>query len=33
MLTRGKVTVTPLSVVACEPDRVVDGPSIEIEVG
>jgi hypothetical protein len=33
MLTKGKVTVTPLSAVACEADRVVDGPSIEIEVG
>jgi hypothetical protein len=33
MLTKGKVRLTPLSAVACEADRVVDGPSIEIEVG
>jgi hypothetical protein len=33
MLVKGKVRLTPLSPVACETDRVVDGPSIEIEVG
>jgi len=33
MTGKGKVTLTPLSAVACEADRVVDGPSIEIEIG
>ena len=32
MLATGKVTFTPLSAVACEADRVVEGPTIVIEV-
>lgn len=31
-LVKGKVTLTPLSPVTCEADRVVAGPPIEIEV-
>ncbi len=32
MLRKGTVTLTPRSAVACEKDRVVEGPSIQIEV-
>ncbi|HEX7011659.1 MAG TPA: hypothetical protein VF161_02885 [Steroidobacteraceae bacterium] len=32
LLVRGKITLTPITAVPCEPDRVVRGPSLEIEV-
>ncbi len=32
MRVKGKVTLTPVSEVPCEPDRAVEGPPIEIEV-
>lgn len=32
MNVKGTITLTPLSPVICEPDRVVEGPSIQIEV-
>ena len=32
MNVKGTITLTPLSPVKCEPDRVVEGPSIQIEV-
>lgn len=32
MNVKGTITLRPLSPVTCEPDRVVEGPSIQIEV-
>lgn len=32
MKVKGTITLQPLSPVKCEPDRVVEGPSIQIEV-
>jgi hypothetical protein len=32
MVGKGTVTLIPRSAVMCEPDRVVEGPSIQIEV-
>jgi hypothetical protein len=32
MNVKGTITLKPLSPVKCEPDRVVEGPSIQIEV-
>lgn len=32
LLVPGKITLTPITSVHCEPDRVVRGPSLEIEV-
>jgi hypothetical protein len=29
---KGTVRLTPLSAVKCEPDRVVEGPTIQLEV-
>ena len=32
MMGTGAIQLTPISAVKCEPDRVVEGPSIQIEV-
>jgi hypothetical protein len=32
MIAKGTVTLIPRSPVVCEPDRVVEGPSLQIEV-
>lgn len=32
MQVQGTITLTPRTAVKCEPDRVVEGPSIQIEV-
>jgi hypothetical protein len=32
MMGKGTIQLTPISAVKCEPDRVVEGPSIQIEV-
>ena len=32
MVGKGTITLIPRSAVVCEPDRVVEGPSIQIEV-
>jgi hypothetical protein len=32
MIGKGTITLIPRSAVTCEPDRVVEGPSIQIEV-
>ena len=31
VMTNGAITLTPLSAVPCEPDRVIKGPTIQIE--
>jgi hypothetical protein len=31
VMTTGTITLTPLSAVPCEPDRVIKGPTIQIE--
>lgn len=33
MNLKGKITLTPATTVPCEPDRLVQGPPIHIEVG
>lgn len=32
LAAKGKIKLTPISTVECEPDRSVAGPAIEIEV-